>query len=70
MFDAFSASEALYLSETETVDVVVIAAGVEDPELLEVRQKLVTLELTNGVRTSEVLWKLHLLFSARETPMQ
>lgn len=54
VFDCLSASEALYLHETEHVDAVVIAAGVDDPELPEVRQRVITLELDENALAADI----------------
>lgn len=69
VFEALSASEVLGLCDDHVVDVVVVEAGVVDPELHEVQARCMTMWLHPKATVSDVMWELSLLFPM-VTPVQ
>ena len=62
VWEAISVSEVLYLCERESIDVVVIGADVDDPEVIEVQIRHATMRLQPSATAGDVLWELsHLL---------
>jgi hypothetical protein len=62
VWEALAVSEVLHLCEHENVDTVVIAPEVDDPEIIEVQGRYVTLVLKPGSTPADVAWELSLLF--------
>ncbi len=69
VFEAISASEVLGLCDDHVVDVVVVEAGVVDPELHEVQARCITVLLEPKATVAEIMWELSLLFPT-VTPVQ
>ena len=69
VFEAISASEVLGLCDDHVVDVVVVEAGVIDPQLGEVQARCITMWLHPKATISDVMWELSLLFPTA-TPVQ
>lgn len=55
VFEALAVSEALYLCETENVDAIVIAADVEDPDVVEAQMRCVTIKLEPEATVKELI---------------
>jgi hypothetical protein len=65
VWEAISLSEVLYLCDHRQVDVVVIAADVEEPQLVEMKVRHATMRLTPSATVGDVLGELvHLLPSS------
>jgi hypothetical protein len=62
VFAALEVSEVLHLCETEDVDVVVIGADVEDPDVVEAQMRRITLRLKPEATAKDVVWELSQLF--------
>jgi hypothetical protein len=62
VFEALAVSEALYLCETENVDAIVIAADVEDPDVVEAQMRRITIKLKPVATVKKLLWELSKLF--------
>jgi hypothetical protein len=62
VFETLWADEVLQLMETEPVDVVVIISGVDDPEILELQKKLMSVVLESSATAADVIWQLSTLF--------
>jgi hypothetical protein len=68
--EALSVSEALFVCENEPVDVVVIAADVEDPDMIEAQMRRVTIKLKPEATVRELLWLLTDLFPDETATVQ
>lgn len=55
-------SEALYFCKTENVDAIVIAADVEDPDVVEAQMRRITIKLKPEATAKELIWELARLF--------
>ena len=66
VWEALSVSEVLYLCEHHTIDLVVIAAGVEDPEMIALQMGRTTVQLNNNATAEDVLWELSQLLPAKK----
>lgn len=64
VWEAVTASEVLHLCEYRSIDVVVIDAGVEDPDLPEVQGRYISMLLNENAAAADVIWELGLLFSS------
>lgn len=62
VWEALSVSEVMHLCEHERVDVVVIAAEMEEEALFPVRLKHVTISLEPHAKTADLIWQLEQLF--------
>jgi hypothetical protein len=62
VFETLWADEVFQLMETETVDVVVIKTGVDDPEIPELQKRIISLVLDSSATTADVIWELSKLF--------
>ena len=58
VFEALSVSEVLHLCETLPIEVVLIAPGVSDPELPELRRRFITVGLEEKTTAQDVVWEL------------
>jgi hypothetical protein len=56
-------SEALYLCETQSVDAIVIAADVEDPDVVEAQMRCITIKMKPEGTARELIWELSHLFA-------
>jgi sulfur transfer complex TusBCD TusB component (DsrH family) len=56
VFAALEVSEVLHLCETENVDVIVIGADVEDPDVVEAQMRRITLRLKPEATAKDVVW--------------
>ena len=68
--EALWADEVLQLCETENIDAVVILHGVEDPEIPELKRRVMTLNLKPGTTAEDVVWELSHLFMNTIPPVQ
>jgi hypothetical protein len=69
-WECLSVSEALYICEHEWVDAIVIAAGVEDPDVVEAQLRHITIRLKPEASARELIWELSNLFPARTNSIQ
>lgn len=65
--EVLAVSEALYFCDTENVDVIVIGAEVEDPDLVEAQLRRVTIRLKPEATVKELIWELSNLFPDKTT---
>jgi hypothetical protein len=70
VFAALEVSEVLHLCETEDVDVVVICADVDDPDVVEAQMRRVTIRLKPDLTARDVIWELSQLFPAGPEKVQ
>jgi hypothetical protein len=70
VFEAMEVSEVLRLCEQEDVDVVVIGADVEGPDLIEVQMRRITLRLKPEATAKDVVWELSQLFPQAGSAVQ
>jgi len=70
VWEAVTASEVLHLCEYRSIDVVVIDAGVEDPDLPEVQGRHISMRLNVNATAAEVIWELEQLFPSAVGPIQ
>jgi hypothetical protein len=61
-WECLSVSEALYICEREWVDAVVIAAEVEDPDVVQAQLRHITIRLEPTATTKDLIWELSQLF--------
>lgn len=67
VFEAQAVSDALYLCESEGVDVMVVAPDVEDLDVTEVQMRRITIRLTPEATAKELIWELSQLFPGKTT---
>jgi hypothetical protein len=70
VFEALAVSEVLYLCEHHNVDVVVIAADVEDPDVIEAQLRHITLRLKALASAKDLIWELENLFGRESSAVQ
>jgi hypothetical protein len=70
VFEALAVSEVLYLCEHNLIDAILIAADVEDPDLVEAQVRHMTLKLKPGATVKDVIWELQCLFREWDSSMQ
>src|SRR5256885_17079786 len=58
VWEALSVSEVLHLCEMQNIDAVVIAHGVEEPELIAVQIRRITGQPNAGKKAGELIWEL------------
>jgi hypothetical protein len=68
--EAISVSEVLFVCETEPVDAIVIAADVEDPDVVEAQMRRITLRLKPEAMARDVIWELSQLFPPTSAVIQ
>jgi hypothetical protein len=68
--EVLTVSEALYLCETEHIDAIVIAADVEDPEVIEAQMRHITITLKPHATVRELIWELSQLFPGKAATIQ
>lgn len=68
--EAVSVSEVLFVCENEPVDAVVIAANVEDPDVVEAQMRRITLRLKPGATARDVIWEVSQLFPPTNAVIQ
>jgi DNA-binding response OmpR family regulator len=62
VFAALEVAEVLHLCETENIDVIVIDADVDDPDVAEAQVRQITLRLKPEATAEDVIWELSQLF--------
>lgn len=62
VFAALEVAEVLHLCETQNIDVIVIGADVEDPDVVEAQMRRITLRLEPEATAKDVVWELSQLF--------
>jgi DNA-binding response OmpR family regulator len=62
VYECLSGSEVLHLLQQQSVKAVVVAAGIEDTDLPEIRRRSIVLQLERESSASDVLWELGVLF--------
>jgi hypothetical protein len=62
VFEAVAVSEALYLCECQSVDVIVIAPEVEEPDVVKAQMRHITIQLKPEATAQELIWELSNLF--------
>jgi hypothetical protein len=58
VYDCLSGSEVLHLLSQPTVVAVVVAHGIENRDLPEIRQRIATVQLGPDPTSSELIWEL------------
>ena len=69
VYEALAVSEVLYLCEHHKIDAVVIAAGFDDPDVIEAQLRHITLRLKLEATAKNVIWELDSLFSQQNQTM-
>ena len=69
-WECLSVSEVLYICERESVDAIVIDPEVEDPDVIEVQMRRITLRLKPDATTQDLIWELSNLFPATASLIQ
>jgi len=70
VWEALDVSEVLFLCEQHHVDAVIIAAGVEDGELIEKQLRGTVMRLKSNADAAYVDWELSQLFPKKDIPIQ
>jgi hypothetical protein len=70
VFEALAVSEVLYLCEQHDIDAVVIAADVEDLQIVEAQMRRITIKLKPETTVRELIWELSQLFPKGESMVQ
>ena len=70
VFEALEVSEVLHLCEHEKIDAVVIGADVQDPDLIEVQLRHITMKLRPEATLQELVWELTQLFPDKSVSIQ
>jgi hypothetical protein len=65
VYEALVVSEVLYLCEHHKIDAVVIAADVEDLDVIEAQLRHITLRLKPNATPKDMIWELENLFGKR-----
>lgn len=60
--EALAVSEVLYLCEQGPIDVIVIGADIEDPDLVEAQLHHVTIRMKSQGTAKDLFWELSNLF--------
>ena len=68
VFDALDVSQALYFCEHERIDVIVIAADMED--FTEAQLRYITIRLKPEATAKELIWELVQLFPDKPVSIQ
>jgi hypothetical protein len=66
-WECLSVSEVLYICEQESIDAVVIAPDVEDPDLIGAQLRHITIHLKPEATAKELIWELSKLFPEHTT---
>jgi hypothetical protein len=69
-WDCLSVSEALYLCEQHWIDAVVIAAEVEDADVVETHLRHFTIRMKPEATAKELIWELFQLFPNKAATIQ
>ena len=70
IYEALAVSEVLYICEHHQVDMVVIAADVDDPDVIEAQSRHITLKLKPHATVKDVIWELQALFNEWDSRVQ
>ena len=70
VFEVSAISEAFYLCEQQTVELVVIDPGVQNPDLTDLQRSHITIRLKPEATAKDLVWELSQLFSNRSLPLQ
>jgi hypothetical protein len=70
VYEALVVSEVLYLCEHHKIDAVVIAADVDDPDVIEAQLRHITLKLKPSATAKDVIWELQALFNGWDSSVQ
>jgi hypothetical protein len=70
VYEALAVSEVLYLCEHYKIDGVVIAADVEEPDIIEAQMRHITLKLKPNATAKDVMWELENLFGKQSPTVQ
>jgi hypothetical protein len=65
VYEALAVSEVLYLWEHHKIDAVVIAADVDDPDVIEAQMRHICLKLKLNATAKDAMWELENLFGKR-----
>jgi hypothetical protein len=70
VYEALAVSEVLYLCEHHKIDAVVIAADVEEPDVIEAQMRHICLKLKRHATVKDVIWELEKLFGRTKSAVQ
>ena len=70
VFEAHAVSEALYLCEIRNVDAIVIAADVDEPDVVEAQLRRITIRLNPDATVKDLVWELSQLFPGKTMAVQ
>jgi hypothetical protein len=70
VYEALAVSEVLYLCEHHKIDAVVIAADVDDREVIEAQMRHITMKLKPSATAKDVIWELETIFGKRSETVQ
>jgi hypothetical protein len=70
VFEALAVSEVFYLCEHHTIAAVVIAADVEDPNVIEAQVRHVTVRLKPHATAKDLIWELENLLGRKFSILQ
>jgi hypothetical protein len=70
VFEALAVSEVLHLCEHQQIDAIVIGPDVEDPDLIEVQTREITITRKSETTVKELVWELSNLFQDGELRIQ
>ena len=70
VFEALDVSEVLHLCEHNNIDVIVIGADIDDPDLIEVQLREITIKLKAEATGKDLVWELSNLFPDKTVRIQ
>ena len=70
VFEALDVSEVLHLCEHHNIDAVVIGADIDEPDVIEVQLRRITIKLKADATVKDLVWELSNLFPDKTVPIQ
>ena len=70
VFEALDVSEVLHLCEHHNIDAVVIGADIDEPDVIEVQLREITIKLKAEATVKDLVWELSNLFPDKTVRIQ
>ena len=70
VFEALDVSEVLHLCEHHKIDAVVIGADIDEPDVIEVQLREITIKLKAEATVKDLVWELSNLFPDKTVRIQ
>jgi len=70
VFEALDVSEVLHLCEHHKIDAVLIGADIDEPDVIEVQLREITIKLKAEATVKDLVWELSNLFPDKTVRIQ